>query len=89
MFDVRRLMEEQLDLKARPDLMARIASSTGGAVLNSNDPNEIANAFVTHLEKSRPDRIRRTSAWDRWWVLAGTFALWMIAWGLRRNSGLV
>ncbi len=88
-FDVRRLMEEQLDLKARPDLMARIASSTGGAVLNSNDPNEIANAFVSHLEKSRPDRIRRTSAWDRWWVLAGTFALWTIAWGLRRNSGLV
>ncbi len=88
-FDVRRLMEEQLDLKARPDLMARIAHSTGGMELSASDPGEIAEAFVTHLEKSRPERIRRTTAWDRWWVLAGTFLLWTAAWSLRRNSGLV
>jgi hypothetical protein len=88
-FDVRRLMEEQLDLKARPDLMARIAKSTGGVDLQTNNPGEIADAFVEHLEKGRPERIRRTSAWDRWWVLAGTFLLWTTAWSLRRSAGLV
>jgi hypothetical protein len=89
LFDVRRLIEEQLDLKARPDLMARIAKTTGGVELKSNNPSEIADAFIEHIEKGRPERIRRTTAWDRWWVLAGIFALWTTAWGVRRYSGLV
>ena len=88
-FDVRRFLEEQLDLTARPDLMARIASSTGGLVLQGDSPGDIADAFVAHLERGRPERIERTAAWDRWWVLAGTFAVWTMAWSLRRNSGLV
>jgi hypothetical protein len=88
-FDVRHRNEEQLDLNARPDLMARIARSTGGAELQLNDAGEIADALITHLEKSRPERIRRTTAWDRWWVLAGTFLLWTTAWSLRRSAGLV
>ena len=88
-FDVRTLMEEQLDLKARPDLMARIGVSTGGIELLSNDPAEIAASLVKQIEKSRPDRIRRTTAWDRWWVLSGILLLWTVAWGLRRNAGLV
>ena len=79
----------ELDLKARPDLMARIAQSTGGMELQASDPGEIAEAFVAHFEKSRPERIRRTTAWDRWWVLAGTLLLWTAAWSLRRQSGLV
>lgn len=88
-FDVRRLLEEQLDLKARPDLMERIARSTGGVELKASDPGDIVKAFVSHIEKTRPDRIRRITAWDRWWVLAGVFILWTVAWGMRRNSGLV
>ena len=88
-FDVRRLMEEQLDMKARPDLMERIARGTGGVELQSSDPGEIVKSFVTHAEKSRPERIRRIMAWDRWWVLAGVFLLWTVAWGVRRNAGLV
>ncbi len=88
-FDVRRFLEEQLDLTARPDLMARIASSTGGLVLKGDSPGEIADAFIAHLERGRPERIERTTAWDRWWVLAGTFIVWTMAWSLRRHSGLV
>lgn len=88
-FDVRRLMEEELDLKARPDLMARISASTGGADLKGNAAGDIAAALTSHLERARPERIRRIAAWDRWWVLVGTLSVWVIAWGLRRNSGLV
>ncbi len=88
-FDVRRFLEEQLDLTARPDLMARIAISTGGLELKGDSPGEIADAFIAHLERGRPERIQRTTAWDRWWVLAGTFVVWTTAWSLRRNAGLV
>ena len=88
-FDVRRLLEEQLDLKARPDLMARIAASTGGIELKGDSAGEIADTFTAHLERGRPERIRRTTAWDRWWVLVGTFCVWATAWGVRRSAGLV
>jgi hypothetical protein len=88
-FDVRRLMEEQLDLKARPELMERIATNTGGIELKGNASSEIAEAFKSHLERARPERIRRTIAWDRWWVMLGMIGVWATAWGLRRRSGLV
>ncbi len=88
-FDVRSVMEEQLDLRARPDLMARIAASTGGVELTSDSAAEITKAFTSHLDKGRPERIRKTAAWDRWWVLVGAFAVWMTTWGVRRSSGLV
>lgn len=88
-FDVRTLLEEQLDLRARPDLMARIASSTGGTELQSDSPKEIAATFTAHLDKGRPDRIKKTPAWDRWWVLVGAFSIWAVTWGIRRHSGLV
>ncbi|MBS0263142.1 MAG: VWA domain-containing protein [Planctomycetes bacterium] len=88
-FDVRSLSEEQLDKKARPDLMARIAASTGAIDFSSATADEIVKAFQAHLEQSRHERIQRTTAWDRWWVLAGIFFCWMCAWVLRRSGGLV
>ena len=88
-FDVRQFLEEQLDLNARPDLMARIASSTGGQVLVGDSPDEIAAMFVAHQERGRSEQIQRTTAWDRWWVLLGTYLMWTLAWILRRTSGLV
>lgn len=88
-FDVRQFLEEQLDLTARPDLMERIASSTGGVALTGDTSSEIADTFVAHLERGRVERIRRTMAWDRWWVLLGVFSVWTAAWCLRRNAGLV
>ena len=59
------------------------------ALLDADVNLNVADAFIQHLEKGRPERIRRTTAWDRWWVLAATFTLWTTAWSLRRNSGLV
>jgi hypothetical protein len=88
-FDVRRFSEEQLDLNARPDLMARIAQSTGGAVLEGNNLGEIARHFAARLSSSQGQEVRRLSAWDRWWVLMGAFGLWGVTWMLRRQGGLV
>ena len=88
-FDVRSHFEEQLDLKARPDLMARIAQDSGGAVLTGDKPQTIATHFQEYVGRSRPQRIRRISAWDRWWVLIAVFGVWGTAWALRRSGGLV
>lgn len=88
-FDVRSISTEQLDVEARPDLMARIAEQSGGAVLAAGETESLTDQFREHLAKSRPEKVRRISAWDRWWVLAGVFVIWSTAWGLRRSAGLV
>ena len=53
--------EEQLNLQARPDLMARIATDSGGAVLSDNATDQIATQFKEHMPKTRPPRIERES----------------------------
>jgi hypothetical protein len=87
-FEVRNLSDERLDLKARPDLMSRIAEESGGAVVEG-EAGELARAVGEHWEKTRSRQVRRVSAWDRWWVLAGIIGVWAVAWGLRRAAGLV
>ncbi len=88
-FNVRPYLGEQLDVKARPDIMARIASQTGGAVIDDAASSAVAEQFQQHISRSRPQRVRRLTAWDRWWVLLGVFTLWGMAWGLRRSGGLI
>jgi len=88
-FEVRNLSDERLDLKARPDLMSRLAEESGGAVLTGTDPAELAKALGEHWERTRSRQVRRVPAWDRAWVLALVFALWATAWGLRRSAGLI
>jgi len=89
-FDVRSFGDEQLNLAARPDLMKRIADDTGGAVLADDAAVEqIGKQFENYVQKNRPAAVRRTTAWDRWWVLALVIGLWGATWALRRNSGLI
>jgi hypothetical protein len=88
-FDVRSFSAEQLDVEARPDLMARIAEQSGGAVLPVDAAASLSDRFQEHLTRSRPEKVRRTPAWDRWWVLTGVILVWSAAWGLRRSAGLV
>ena len=89
-FDVRRgNLKELLQVEAKPEQMKFIAEQSGGAVLESTDADAFARQFDLHLNKSRPDRMAQTTAWDRWWVLIGAFALWGLTWGLRRYSGLI
>jgi len=89
MFDVRRPLEEQLQLKARSDLMARIAADSGGAVLQNADTNEIMAAFQSHLERTGLYGVQQKPAWDRWWVLVALLCVWGSTWVLRRSVGLV
>jgi hypothetical protein len=88
-FDVRGNLAERLDVRAQPGLMQRLADASGGAVLDDAAPDRLARHFDDHLSLTRPERIARTTAWDRWWVLFGTIAVWGAAWGLRRWSGLI
>lgn len=89
LFDVQRNLDEMLKLDANPNLMKRISSMSGGGVLESATPDELAEQLSDHLSRSRPEQVRTTTAWDRWWVLAGLLFLWSGTWGLRRRSGLV
>jgi hypothetical protein len=88
-FDVRSAFEEQLDLKARPDLMERIARESGGAVLEGATIQGMIEQFQEHRERSRPVQVQRLSAWDRWWVLVAIIGLWGTAWVVRRSGGLI
>jgi hypothetical protein len=86
-FDVKLVGEEQLNLAARPDLMKRIADETGGAVVG--DLESLGDKFDEQMERTRPAALRRTTAWDRGWVLVAVIALWGVTWALRRSGGLV
>ncbi len=88
-FDVRGNLKERLDVAARPANMTWIAQASGGAELEQAEPQEVAKMFDEHIQRSRPERVIRTAAWDRWWLLVGAFALWGTTWGLRRWSGLI
>jgi hypothetical protein len=86
---VRVIGAEQLDLQARPELMARLAADGGGAVLGDDPAGQVRQLFKEHLARTRPPRYERATAWDRPWVLLAVFALWGAAWAVRRSGGLV
>ncbi|HXE55621.1 MAG TPA: hypothetical protein VN541_21535, partial [Tepidisphaeraceae bacterium] len=88
-FDVRAVSREELDLQVRPDLMARIAADSGGAVLGGHPASELAGKFQDHYQQSHPPQYERTTAWDRPWVLLVIFAIWCLSWMVRRSGGLV
>jgi hypothetical protein len=69
--------------------MQYIARESGGELLESGEAGEIVAHFETHSQQTRPQRMRRITAWDRWWILLAVFVLWGTAWGLRRSSGLI
>jgi hypothetical protein len=88
-FDVRRFGEEELNLRARPDLMQRIAQDSGGAVITGDSSAELATRFAEQLNRTRPPRSARTTAWDKWWILTAIIGVWGLSWWLRRSAGLV
>lgn len=89
-FEVRKLLDEQLYLQARPDIMGRIALLSDGAVLGEGD--DVAAIAATIRQQTQADsaqEVRRQTAWDRWWVLLGALGLWGVLWTVRRTAGLV
>jgi hypothetical protein len=88
-FDVRRSAAEQLDRSARPDLMARIAQQSGGAVLFTGSPGELVAQLQAARARSGTEQVLRYPAWDRWWLLLGIVMLWVSPWKIRRTAGLI
>lgn len=80
---------ENLEVDARPDLMRRVARTSGGELLA---PNEVAGLVERHrerLEETRVDKTIRTTLWDRPWVLSLILGGWVVTWIVRRRSGLI
>lgn len=88
-FDVRAPVREQLELAARPDLMAAIAADSGGAVLEQASARDVTRLYDAYVQRNQPPRERRVSAWDRWYVLLGVLGIWATCWGVRRANGLI
>ncbi|EAQ78534.1 VWA domain-containing protein [Blastopirellula marina] len=92
-FDVTSNLKERLDVVARPLAMQDLALRSGAKALEGDAvdqlPEMLHQAFVEHRDRNRPERIVRTSAWDRWWVLVLSFGLWGCTWAVRRMSGLI
>jgi hypothetical protein len=86
-FDVRPFSGEQLDVNARPDLMEKIANTSGGKPLEQIEPKALLQLFTDYLARARPPQYVRTMTWDRWWVLMGVVALWGTGWVVRRRGG--
>lgn len=88
-FDVRESFAENLELDARPDLMKRISSLSGGEAIGHDEPAEVGTKLQEHLERLYPKQLRREQVWDRWWVWLIGIVCWLTAWSVRRNSGLI
>jgi hypothetical protein len=89
LFDVRESWQESLDLRARPELMDRLATESGGTALQLANVDEFVERFDDYQTKSTTRPLQRISLWDRWWWLLGAFGFWAATWGLRRITGLI
>jgi hypothetical protein len=89
-FNVKQYNREEVDLEARPDLMDRIATDSGGSVLSTgNMPAELESKFREQQARTHPPQFEYASAWDRWWLLLGALGLWGTSWAIRRAGGLI
>jgi hypothetical protein len=88
-FDVRDPWFERLEVDARPGLLRQICKRSGGRIIDSSNPELIAQDYREHLSISRPEKNRRIPLWDRRWVLLSVLGVWTACWLTRRRSGLV
>lgn len=79
---------ENRNLSADPELMRRLAELADGQALS---PAEVADlpAVVKRWRATRQISTRKSSLWDRWWLLAGIVAAFGAEWFLRRREGLL
>jgi hypothetical protein len=79
---------EKRELSADPETMRQLAEISGGAVVTAKDVARLPE-IVRRWDAARELSHRRHPAWDRWWLLAGIFALLGAEWWLRRREGLL
>jgi hypothetical protein len=79
---------EKKELSADPDLMRRLAETSGGAVVKAEDVGHL-HEVVRRWEAARQISHRQQPFWDRWWLLAGLLGLLGAEWWFRRREGLL
>jgi hypothetical protein len=79
---------ETRELGANPELMARLAETSGGGVVNGSDIARMPE-IVRRWEAARQLAHRQQPVWDRWWVLSGMLGMMGLEWWLRRREGLL
>ena len=79
---------EKRELSADPETMKQLAEISGGAVLTAKDVARLPE-IVRRWDAARELSHQRHSAWDRWWLMSGIFALLGAEWWLRRREGLL
>lgn len=87
--EVRDFWLETLDVDARPDLMYQLAIKSGGQVVEPNEARDLLDEYYKKLQASRPEQFKRTTLWDRPWVLLTILGIWLSSWWIRRACGLV
>jgi uncharacterized membrane protein len=78
---------EMADLRAKPELMASLASISGGKTFSISEKSpQLSGVFGT----PPPANIeyRHSPLWDKWWWLSLFLVLLTIEWSVRRLSGM-
>lgn len=88
-FDVRDPWFETLEVDARPDLMRRVASISGGQELLPENAHVVVEQFQQLLKSQQQLDEKRHSLWDRPTVLIAILGIWMTTWLVRRQNGLI
>lgn len=88
-FEVFPPLAERLDLRARPEVLRRIAELSDGELLSAADAPRLVDRYVRWVSRFRPDLETRTPAWDRPGILLAILAWLALLWLARRRMGLV
>jgi hypothetical protein len=78
---------EMADLRAKPELMASLAGTSGGKslTLQQRGGSQIVSLLTAPPSASE---YRRKPLWDKWWWLGSILVLLSVEWGARRLSGM-
>ena len=79
---------ERDDTAARPDVVARLAEASGGAVVRSDDLTPLADALSESARASLATRDDLVPVWQHWWMFALIAAPLIVEWFVRRTGGL-
>jgi hypothetical protein len=88
-FEVTPPLQERLDLRARPELMRRIAQASDGEAIPAGDAGRLVDAYLRYTSKYRPDLENRTPAWDSPWIWVGLMGWLALLWYGRRRWGMI
>lgn len=88
-FSVQPPLQEQLELAARPEYLARLAAEAGGEDVTATGIGRIRGSYADYWMRTHPARQSSVTAWDRMWVMLLAVVIWATAWVVRRRGGLI